>query len=90
MKARWLPRVRVLDLAALGIDLLAEIAVAGHQRDEHHRQIEIGAGARHVAGENPETAAIGVDLGPDRDLHREIGNIDPARERLQMLHRFPC
>src|SRR6266853_5170791 len=54
-----LPRIRSVDLGTLGVDLLAQIAAAARERDEDHRQTQIGRRSRRVAGQNAQTAGIG-------------------------------
>jgi hypothetical protein len=76
------PPVRRLDLAALGVELLAEVAGAADQRDEDDRQQQIRAGAHGVAGQHAEAARVRVHLRPDRDLHREIGDARACQKRL--------
>jgi hypothetical protein len=56
------------------VDLLVEVALPADQRDEHHRQAEIGRGPGRIACKDPKAAGIGVHLRPERDLHREIGD----------------
>ena len=77
---RQIPRIGVIDLPAVAIDLLAQITLPAGEGQEHHRQFEVGAGAGGVAGEHAEPAGIGVHLRPERDLHREIGD-PPARKK---------
>jgi hypothetical protein len=81
-----LPRVRLLDLAPLGVDPLAEVPRPGYQRHEHQRQLEVGAGAGGVAREDPESAGIGMHLGASRDLHREIRDARPCNEGIEWRH----
>ncbi len=69
-----IPRVFMIDLPPFGTDLLLEIARPAYQGHEDHRQLEIRAGTRRVAGKHPEAAAVGVHLRTERDLHRKIGN----------------
>jgi hypothetical protein len=63
------PPVGRLGLLAIGIDLLAEVAGAADQRDEHDGNLKIGAGPHGIAGQHAEAAGIGVHLRPDGDLH---------------------
>ena len=57
-----------------GIQRLREVAVPVHERDGDHGQLEVGRGAKGVARENAESAAVGGDRLLEADLHGEIGD----------------
>src|SRR5262249_2098030 len=75
------PGVGMLDLVALRTDLLSQIALAADEGHEDDGDFQIGAGPRRVACQDPETAAIGMHLGPERDLHGKIGEGGRAQKR---------
>ena len=64
-----LPRVRLFDLTALGVDALPEIPCPADQGDEDDRQFQIGAGPHGIAGEDAKPAGIGVDFRAQRYFH---------------------
>jgi hypothetical protein len=61
-------------LPAVAIDLLAKIAGPADQRDKHHGQFEIGAGARGITGQDPKSAGIGVHLRTNGDKCEQSRN----------------
>jgi hypothetical protein len=81
-----IPRIGVVDLDAVGSELLLQVALAAGQRDEDHRQPEIGAGAYRVACQHAEAARIGVELRIKRNLHAEVGDSATDEERVQGRH----
>ena len=72
------------DLMAGRVDLLMQVALPASQRNEHHRQFEIGSRPGGVTGKDAETARIGVNLRPERDLHGEVGDAAAALKRLDV------
>ena len=75
-----------VDLAALGVDLLAHIARPADQADEHHGQLEVGGRARGIAGQHAQPAGIGVHFRAQRDFHGEIGDAGTLQERFDRIH----
>ena len=71
----------MLDLVAMRTDLLSQIALAADEGHEDDGDFQIGAGPRRVARQDPETAAVGMHLGPERDLHGKIGEGGRAQKR---------
>ena len=71
-----IPGVFMFDLPAFGVDLLAQVTATAQQRDEDHRQSEVGARPDGVAGQHAQAAAVGVHLRAKGDLHRKVG--DPS------------
>ncbi len=69
------PRPGLLALLAVGVEPLAEIALAVHQRDRDHRHAAVGGRAHGVAGQHAQPAAVGRQRVGERDLHREIGDL---------------
>jgi hypothetical protein len=80
------PRIRVLDLPAFGVDLLPEVARAAEQRHEHDGKLQIRTRAHGVAREYTETAGVRVDLNPQGELHREIRDVGLWKESAQFVH----
>ena len=64
-------RVDVL-LAAVGVDRLAEVAVAVEQADGDERQPEVAGALQVVAGEHAEAAGVERQRLVDAELHREV------------------
>lgn len=73
-EAGWVPRVRMLLLLALPIDLLVEVAGAAYQAHSRLGQFQVRARQHRVAGQHPQTASIGGNVGTQGNLHREIGD----------------
>ena len=68
-----------LFLPAVGIEPLAEIALAVQQADADHRHPEAAGRFQMVPGQNPETARVlGQRLG-DAELGRKVGHLDQSR-----------
>ena len=78
----------MVDLPPVGVDLLAQIALPAGQRHEHDRQLQVGAGPRGVAGQDAKAAGIGVDLRPQRDLHREVGDPGARQKGIDRRHHW--
>jgi hypothetical protein len=51
----------VIDLPAILINLLPQIALAACQRDEHHRELKISRGASHISGQDAKSGGIGEE-----------------------------
>jgi len=68
------PLHRVFVLPAVGIDLLAEIALAVQQGDCHHRYFQVRGAFNGVSGKYSQTAAVSGNFGAQTDLHRKISN----------------
>ena len=82
------PVVGMLDLPALRIDLLAEIAGPGHQGDRDHRHADVCRGAQGVACQHPQAAAVGGDIALQGDLHGEIGDPRLVGEFFGLVRSF--
>ena len=80
------PRIGTGNLRSQSIDLLAQVAGSACQVQEYHRQIEVCGRSRHVAGENAEAAAVGMDFQPQCDFHREIRNPRAVKEWIKRVH----
>ena len=61
----------VLVLPAQGVDALAEVAVAVHEPDRHHRKPHVGGLLEDVAGQHPEAARVDGQRLVDRVLGAE-------------------
>ena len=68
------PHVRRFDLPAGGIQLLMKIAFAGEHRHGHHRHFHIGGRLNRISGQNAKAATVRGHVGPQADLHGEVGN----------------
>ncbi len=66
------PLLRLLRLVAGGIKQLPEITLAIDQGHSHDRGAQIGSRPKSVAGQHPQTAAVGRHVGVERDLHGKI------------------
>ena len=62
----------VLGLAALGVDLLPEVAAAVEQADADERDPELGRGLQMVAGEDAEAARVDRQPLVQPELHAEV------------------
>src|SRR3546814_7238721 len=51
---RQIPRIGVVNLPPVAIDFLAQITIPACESQEHHRQLEVGAGPGGIAGEHAE------------------------------------
>src|SRR3972149_3296349 len=67
------PIDRGFRLAALRVQVLAEVSLAMGQRDRDHREPQVGGGAQRIAREDAKTAGVRRDGGLEGDLHREVG-----------------
>ena len=69
-----IPRLRLLGLNAIRIQMLMEITLAVRQSDGRQRQTHIRRRPQRVARENPEAATVSGKLRRHRDFHREVGD----------------
>ena len=79
------PSIRVLDLPALRIELLAKIPEATHERDADHWNIEVRGRAQHVAREHAEPTAVSADRRLERNFHREVADASLFQELRQRI-----
>ena len=80
---RW----KGLELPAVGVQRLVEVALAIQQPDRHQRQAEVAGRLEMIAGEHPETAGVLLQGLRQTELGREVGDrleravavLEPAR-----------
>ena len=68
---------------AVGADALDGIALRPAEADAHHGKAEVARGLHEVAGEDAESARIGVELLVEPVLHREVGDERRHVERIR-------
>ena len=87
-----LPRIRLRNLPAVGVDALAEIAFPAHERDADERDSEIRGRAHRIAGQHSQAAAVRRDFAAQRNLHREVRHARMVQELLELvgIQRVAC
>ncbi len=77
-----LPGVGLLELVAVRLKVLTEVALAVEERHRDHRHAQVGGRPQGVAREHAEAAAIGRHGGIEAGFHREVGNAGGREEAL--------
>ena len=78
-----IPPVRLLDLAVVGVNDLAETPCVAHERDKDDGNFKIGARSHRVPGQHAKAAGIGMHLRPDGDLHGEVGDVSSFEKAVE-------